>query len=432
MKKLGLFFFFLMLVVPTTLQVPRGLLLMVLLTGAGLAALKRGFRFDPWILGFTLVCVTASTLFITWGAFNHAPGALRVGTVYVLWPLVYLVFIGVMSHPRDWKPYVDAISVSTVVAVAMILAILAEAAGFLAIPAAQLLEFLDAGVALYEGIVEFNLVTTSTLLFAVPFLIAKVVGGYSRERPLMKFIEAIALLGGLVALMFSGKRALWVVVALSPFIALVMMRAYGARLPVARLGGFAAIILVALGTAAVAYELDPVAIWDDFAKGFDFAAQEEHVGAWRRKEQFFALLAGWEASPLFGAGHGGPASDKFGLEEESFAYELSYVALLFHVGLVGVVIYALPLAWLYYRSIKLMREDPTSRAMMAPLLVGMTGFLIANATNPYLEKFDYLWVIFLPAAVPNSYLVTRRRRPAPEAPVRAAPAMTAPPAAGSP
>jgi hypothetical protein len=32
-------------------------------------------------------------------------------------------------------------------------------------------------------------------------------------------------------------------------------------------------------------------------------------------------------------------------------------------------------------------------------------YLIGNATNPYLEKFDYIWVIFLPVALINFWLL---------------------------
>jgi hypothetical protein len=37
----------------------------------------------------------------------------------------------------------------------------------------------------------------------------------------------------------------------------------------------------------------------------------------------------------------------------------------------------------------------------------MTAFLIANATNPYLERYDYLWVIFLPIAFVNLSLLAK-------------------------
>jgi hypothetical protein len=47
---------------------------------------------------------------------------------------------------------------------------------------------------------------------------------------------------------------------------------------------------------------------------------------------------------------------------------------------------------------------------MLPVLAGMTCFLIANATNPYLGKFDCLWVIFLPIALINYGLLNSNAR----------------------
>jgi hypothetical protein len=38
---------------------------------------------------------------------------------------------------------------------------------------------------------------------------------------------------------------------------------------------------------------------------------------------------------------------------------------------------------------------------MLATLVGFTCFLVGNATNPYLEKYDLMWVIFLPVALIN-------------------------------
>ena len=46
---------------------------------------------------------------------------------------------------------------------------------------------------------------------------------------------------------------------------------------------------------------------------------------------------------------------------------------------------------------------------MFPILVGTTCFLIGNATNPYLAKFDYIWVIFLPVTVINLWLLDTSR-----------------------
>jgi len=40
-------------------------------------------------------------------------------------------------------------------------------------------------------------------------------------------------------------------------------------------------------------------------------------------------------------------------------------------------------------------------------LTGFMSFMIANATNPYLAKFDYMWVFFIPVAIMNSNLLCK-------------------------
>jgi hypothetical protein len=35
---------------------------------------------------------------------------------------------------------------------------------------------------------------------------------------------------------------------------------------------------------------------------------------------------------------------------------------------------------------------------------------MGNASNPYLEKFDYMWVVFLPIAFVNYWLLDKRRQ----------------------
>lgn len=44
---------------------------------------------------------------------------------------------------------------------------------------------------------------------------------------------------------------------------------------------------------------------------------------------------------------------------------------------------------------------------MLAVLTGVSGLLIANATNPYLAKFDFMWVLFLPLAIINRHLLEK-------------------------
>ena len=65
----------------------------------------------------------------------------------------------------------------------------------------------------------------------------------------------------------------------------------------------------------------------------------------------------------------------------------------------GVQTCALPI-W----GVKIIGEGGHLAELMIPMLVGLSGLLIADATNPYLEKFDEMWTLFLPLAVINRRL----------------------------
>ena len=66
-------------------------------------------------------------------------------------------------------------------------------------------------------------------------------------------------------------------------------------------------------------------------------------------------------------------------------------------------------AWIYWMGIRMIRERGVLERMMFPTLVGLSGFLVANGTNPYLARYDGLWVIFLPIALINFWLLERAR-----------------------
>ena len=147
------------------------------------------------------------------------------------------------------------------------------------------------------------------------------------------------------------------------------------------------------------YSFDLQIIVNVFIEGFNFDTYNV------RREQFFALLSGWMDSPMLGAGHGASAKGSLRSYESSWAYELSYVALLFHVGIVGFLCYTAGVVWVYWMVLRIIRSGDQMGLYLLPILVGTTCFLIANATNPYLGKYDYIWVIFLPIAFINYWLL---------------------------
>jgi hypothetical protein len=69
------------------------------------------------------------------------------------------------------------------------------------------------------------------------------------------------------------------------------------------------------------------------------------------------------------------------------------------------LLYGLGVTWIYVQGLRIVRRGTSLAPLMVATLTGTTTFLIANATNPYLEKFDCLWTVFLPLALINASLL---------------------------
>ena len=210
----------------------------------------------------------------------------------------------------------------------------------------------------------------------------------------------------LITLIVSGRRAFMVISLISPLILFVIFRVSGLPNPFRLKLLFFIIVLVSSVSLIgyMAFNLSIETIIYDVLAGFDFG-DSSNLSASARVEQFYALFQGWMDNPLFGSGHGAAALGSVRSDEQAWAYELSYLALLFQIGLIGSLIYFSALLWTIIKSICIVRTNPKAAGMLLPLLVGLICFLVANATNPYLAKFDYLWTIFLPIGILNAYLL---------------------------
>ena len=85
---------------------------------------------------------------------------------------------------------------------------------------------------------------------------------------------------------------------------------------------------------------------------------------------------------------------------------LAALTLAFQVGLVGFALYALGVVALLFAIARLANDArlprPERLAAIA-FLGGLVSFLVVNASNPYLAKFDYMWTLFIPLGLVRLY-----------------------------
>lgn len=406
----GYALFFLMLFVPTTYQPVKAVLLATVLAGIGVGMLlsgRTGLHRHVAMLAAAFAAV--GLFFVLRGYVRGAPGALSSFNVYVTWPLVYTVLAAGASRPEVLRALVRTIVVAAnAVAAYSVIYVLWEAgywpdALYYAIDQGQAIGF-------HGAYVEFNLYSITSLLFVTPFLVAALFIFPARGGPVGRRTLWVSLALNVVTVLLTGRRALLVLVPVSPVLALILRSWLTAdrkretrRLVLRAVAGALALAVVLVVAATSLGAVSPGGFVEMVGTGFQF---DTDPVAMSRRDQFNALVAGWMDDPLLGSGLGAPAA-VIRSPEAPWAYELSYVALLYHMGLVGVVAYGAGAVWIAYMSYLIARRGWSEAPGLIATLVGTTSFLIANATNPYLQKYDYIWVLFLPVAFINCYLVTR-------------------------
>lgn len=114
-----------------------------------------------------------------------------------------------------------------------------------------------------------------------------------------------------------------------------------------------------------------------------------------RLDQYTALINGWYDNFFLGAGTGIDA--KVSRSNIPGTYELSYIAILFERGAIGGLLYFSLLAYPIIQAVRLGKQSKElqTKKLLISYSTCYIALLIANATNPYLGAFDFMWFIFL-------------------------------------
>lgn len=251
----------------------------------------------------------------------------------------------------------------------------------------------------------FSLPNISSLLFTAPWLAAHTL--IARKKWAWTAVLFLLSVGGL---MLAGRRASLLALLAGVCVAFLAVRVNGHRptgdIASGAFGKRLALLLVTLtlvGSLAFALGgLNADLLAERATSIFDFSTNESNIV---RRLQFDALIDGIAERPLLGQGLGAAAFYTRS-DDAPWSYELSYVALAFNFGLLGLLWFSAGVVYVLIELVRLVgrRGVPeTERLYIACFLAGLVAFLIANATNPYLAKFDYMWTLFIPLAFIRLY-----------------------------
>jgi O-antigen ligase len=381
------------LFVPTTYQPIK-----VVFLGFGLILLviNGNLKIHVSVLFWILLMITSDVLFQVEGFINGGKGSLRVSTVTIMWPLCYIIIISSLNKIEYFIKIFKILLWATKIIIIHTFLLFLSSLNIISNPFPNI----DVGyrIGFYNSFTEYSTYNMSSLLFTVPVIFTLWITKLNTEY-LSKLTYLLVCLLILILMIVSGRTIFQLNLVFILFINFFMIKKY--RKNNFDIIGLSIIlffsVLLALIIINYIYEIDIQLIISAIKGKFDFKASSNTSGG-IRGSQFKVLIEGWQEKPLFGWGEGVGAGDK---AEGSWAYELVYVARLFQTGIIGTILYFSFIFWIIYRCMIIINKKNHLSKITYSILNGFICFMIANATNPYLGKFDYMWVIYLPLAIIN-------------------------------
>lgn len=393
---------FMSMFVPTAYIPIKGVLLLLACLLALLGVIGGELKINRTSGGAIFALTSLGLLYSVYGVLNDAPGAIRVLSIYFMWPWVYLLLTAFLSHDRSIELLFKTLIASLILIVLYSLLFVGMMAGL--VPKNLYFE-LDQGqgIGFYDGFVEYNMYSISSLIFLIPLAIHFFYIKLKLPHRKYMYLWLVLILASIVLTFLTGRRAMLLVFMIVPVIIMAEWFLFSGlkKLPtkIRYLSKSPEFYVLAIFLFFGAFGLldklgiDLNKVWSMFSDGFDFRSGESTP---ERTLQFFSLINGWiNSSILFGAGNGA-AVDVVRSTEMAWAYELTYVYLLFSTGVVGFLFY---FGWFGYGLLRIrqsLKERPDLKVYVLPMMTGVFSLAIAAASNPYFGKFDYLWIVMLP------------------------------------
>lgn len=372
------------------------LLLFILLLGA-LYIVKS----IPRVYVITMVVVLFNVISMLHGIINNAPGAIRVVTTDIIYPILFpfLFFAFVRKDNINIISKILLIA-ATAISIYDILYVLSQL-NFILLPSFFYIKQLNLAFS-YYGYTHFSSSHLNVLFFTFPFSIALLFSYHEGGKKVIKkgTLVVCIILQGICALL-STRVALMFICVLSPiaflFIQLIVKKERKGRIISKNNIYFMVCVVFFLGICfcVAGNYLEKIFM---FALEKFFNESKEGSEA-IRSLQSKALLSGWLESPLFGHGSGSFTDACIRDIHMPWAYEKTYHALLFQKGIVGTTVQFSLYIGIMYLIVRFIRKDKDYYAQGIAYLLGLFCFLIANSTNPYLGKFGYMWVLYLPFCI---------------------------------
>jgi hypothetical protein len=208
---------------------------------------------------------------------------------------------------------------------------------------------------------EFSFPGLNSLPYLIPFILASAsFRGVRLNRLIFMYLLGIAIA------YISGRSGILAVAAIT-----------GGLILIKKFNGISKVILGILLTISLVYLASSLG-------RMNIIERSNYV----RYEQFFHLWHEFTENIFFGQGFGSHPDYIRSIKKPS-SYELYYMSLLVQLGIIGVVL----LYFLVFRFVYSSRNQKS--IFFYSNIYGILGFLIASLSNPYFDRFDAIFVLFI-------------------------------------
>lgn len=414
MKQLGLLLFFLMLVAPFDYYVVKISILVTVLFFQIFRVLITGqLKISKPIVIWFISIISFGIFFSFWSLlfpFSNRNDVVKILPVYVIWPFIYLLIIQYLTKQEVLVGIVKTMNFAAIFISLYLILSYFSAVGLVPISFEKFTLVKPVLGRAESSEVQMFMPAVTSLLFLNPFLLSYLLL-FGKHLNRSKFLEfLLAFLLSTIAIIISGRRSLVLNILLAPFVLYSFIKLSGLRQDKVdkinswKIIGIILIFFLILMRILTNLELiDFNLFWEFFLNGFDIRNTGNDEGSSLRGEQLSLLLKSWSEYPFLGTGLASHSQYILRSREMPWMYELSYVAWFFQTGLLGLTTLLTLFGWLFLKAILVVRSNPNSQNIL-PFMVGCFCFLMGCSSNPYLQAFDHLWAIYLPAGIINHYI----------------------------
>ena len=325
---------------------------------------------------------------ITWSLIGFLNGGTTSGILanfrlWVIWGICYSIVI-IIFIQRNTLPLIHKAVVFSGILITIInfIGLYGTYLGLNFFPESFLNE-LDLRVGFHEGYVQITSQNIGSLFFIIPYLIA--IQFRKDAIGLNNNFTKLSLFLCLLLAIFSGRRALWLTIIMTPIIifciSLLLNNVHIIKKNYKRVI-YAILIFGIIGftiiTQSEAFDIPTITHLKDA-----FSAEDE------RSIQKGFLIKGFCDYPIFGSGFGVGAGIVRN-EDAAWLYELTYYQILFNFGIIGTGLILFVISSFLVIIFRRFKENIECNLVPFCILTGIASFALGAYSNPYFNSFDFL------------------------------------------